>query len=273
MVVARITIAQAGAAQIDPRVVPQLERVGTFVAAVLGQVDAARAREAAADRLREADQLKDKFLAMASHELRTPLTSIRGFSETISRQWEILADEDKLRFLAIVVAQSERLARLVDDLLLLSGVQSGRVALRPIPVRVEYAVEQCLRELGIDDVVVECDPHVRAYADPDHLAQMIANYVSNAMRYGAAPVIVSCASSSNDVTISVTDAGTGVHEEFRPRLFSEFQRERGFIGEHGTGLGLSIVRTLARAYGGDAWHEPNQPTGSKFHVRLPAYRG
>ena len=70
--------------------------------------------------------------------------------------------------------------------------------------------------------------------------------------------------------ITVADGGPGVGDELQPRLFGEFQRDRSAAGSNGPGLGLSIVRTLSRAHGGDAWHEPNVPTGSRFLLRLPA---
>ena len=269
--VARIAVAHAGGDPVERELIGRLERVATFVGAVIGQTDALRRHEAASARLVEADLLKDKFLAMASHELRTPLTSIRGFSETMSRQWEILADEDKLRFLAIVVAQSERLARLVEDVMLLSGIQSGRFELRPIPVRVEHAVERAIREHeGVLEPEATFGVDVRAYVDPDHLQHMLANLLDNAERHGAGPIGVSWDTWGGDVVITVADAGQGVGEELQARLFGEFQHDRGAVGSPGPGLGLSIVRTLARAHGGDAWYEPNVPAGSRFLVRLPA---
>ncbi len=268
--VARISVANAGAHPVQAELVRRLERLATFVGAVIGQSDALHRHEAASARLQEADRLKDKFLAMASHELRTPLTSIRGFSETMSRQWEILADEDKLRFLSIVVAQSERLTHLVDDVMLLSGIQSGRFELRPIPVRVEHAVERAVRELEADtDVDIAYGPDVRVHVDPDHLQHILGNYLDNAVQHGAAPITVSWDTCGSDVLITVADRGAGVSDELLPRLFGEFQRDRGQVISLGPGLGLSIARTLARAHGGDAWYEPNAPTGSRFLVRLP----
>jgi signal transduction histidine kinase len=108
-------------------------------------------------------------------------------------------------------------------------------------------------------------------ADSDRLCQILVNYVSNALRYGTPPVTVVATVEQGWAQVRVDDAGTGVAEEFVPHLFEKFARSGRAKTRYvdGTGLGLAIVRQLARAQGGDAWYEPNQPNGSRFCLRLP----
>lgn len=227
-------------------------------------------------RLQELDRLKNRFVAMASHELRTPLASISGFAATLRTRWHEIEDEDRLSYIRIIDEQGERLARLVDDLLVLSRIESGALDGRPEPVALHHAVEAVIAELdGVEDcnVTIDVDHDVHVVADRDHLEQMLVNYVSNALKYGQCPITISSRPHGTAyVDVLVLDRGTGVPEDVQPLLFEEFVRGRGHAAARipGTGLGLSIVRGLARAQGGDAWHEPNEPSGSIFALRLPS---
>ncbi len=225
------------------------------------------------ERLRELDRLKNRFVAMASHELRTPLASISGFAATLRTRWDDIDDVDRLAYIRIVDEQAARLTRLVDDLLVLSKIESGSLDANPEPVDLRDAVDSALTEFG-EDVAVHVDlpQSVRVVADRDHLEQMLVNYVSNAIKYGDAPITVqSRPHTTAYVDVLVCDAGAGVPDDVAHLLFEEFVRGKGHAAARipGTGLGLSIVRGLARAQGGDAWHEPNEPTGSVFGLRLP----
>lgn len=227
-------------------------------------------------RLQELDRLKNRFVAMASHELRTPLASISGFAATLRNRWHDIEDQDRLSYIRIIDEQGERLARLVDDLLVLSRIESGALDARPEPVVLQDAIASVVTELdGCENCIVTVDVQhgIRVVADRDHLEQMLINYVSNAIKYGQSPITVSARPYGTAyVDVLVLDEGTGVPEDVQPLLFEEFVRGRGHAAARipGTGLGLSIVRGLARAQGGDAWHEPNQPSGAIFALRLPS---
>ena len=192
----------------------------------------------------------------------------------MQRRWESLPDDSKREFVHIIAEQANRLKRLVSDLLTLSRVASGALHTNPEPVQVAAAVEQTLAHRGARDVRVEGaqDPHVRA--DPDHLQQMLVNYLANALRYGSTPIEIAWRAAGEFGEIEVRDAGEGVADEFVPHLFEEFAQTKGTSAEpeSGTGLGLSIVRHLARANGGDTWYERNSPCGAVFGVRLPLER-
>jgi signal transduction histidine kinase len=121
------------------------------------------------------------------------------------------------------------------------------------------------------DVRVACPPDLVAYADADHLWQILANYIENAFKYGAPPVDVSVTERDGWVELRVCDPGPGVADEFVPRLFERFSRGPEAPRQaEGAGLGLSIVRSLAEASGGEAWHEPREPAGACFGVRVPS---
>jgi len=222
------------------------------------------------DELRVADQMKSHFLAMASHELRTPLTAIAGFSDTMLRMWDELSDEDKHRFVSIIDMQSTRLTRLVNDLLMLSRIEGGKLEVRPEEVPVEQVVTEAVRAFADMEVTVRCPRDLLALADPHHLEQILVNYLSNARKYGSAPYAVEVQRMDEWISIAVVDHGDGVREEFVPQLFEKFTQAQPTTDEASSGLGLSIVRGLAEAQGGATWYEPGAPQGSRFLVRVPA---
>jgi PAS domain S-box-containing protein len=226
------------------------------------------------EELEAADRMKDQFLAMANHELRTPLTSISGFTRTLIDLDEQLSRSQQREFLDIIAQQSDRLTRLVDDMLTLSRIELGRAEVRSEEFDAVESVRAALRAADRANVAVkvtEAEPIV-ACADAHQFEQMLLNYVDNALKYGAgSPDCVEVQGDSTSVLVSVADEGPGVPAEFRPALFQRFSRnpEHELSRVPGVGLGLSIVRGLARAQGGDAWYEDNEPRGSRFMLRVP----
>jgi PAS domain S-box-containing protein len=232
--------------------------------------------ERSADELRQAnedllaaDEMKTHFVAVTSHELRTPLTSVLGFARTLRKNWDRLADDARREQIALIEEQAARLSRLVEELLTMSRIDAGALDVHTVEVDVEAAIRQAVAAFGEDGARIEVSETngVRAAADPDHLQQILVNYLANALRHGAPPVRVEASATNGSVEIVVADAGSGVPPAFVPRLFQKFAQARDSGG--GTGLGLSIVRGLAVALGGDAWYEPGSP-GARFGVRLPA---
>jgi signal transduction histidine kinase len=224
------------------------------------------------EELRAADEMKSHFVAVASHELRTPLTSILGFATTLLRFWSRLSDQQRRDHVGIIEEQGRRLSRLVDDLLTLSRIEAGVLETRPEDVPLEKAVMTAVDAFpGLaPDLRVAVDPTIQVTADPDHLQQILVNYLSNALRYGAAPFAVEAAPAGEWVDVRVRDAGPGVPVAFEARLFERFAQAPSVDRAGGTGLGLSIVRGLVETQGGRAWYEPAHPRGSCFAVRLPA---
>jgi signal transduction histidine kinase len=227
------------------------------------------------DELRKLDLLKDQFIALASHEIRTPLTSILGFSSTMIQRWAEISDEDKEAYVKIINDQAERMGQLIDDVLILSRINSGVLRVQRESVIIADVIDQVVQAFGDDKFEVSCPRALRAFVDPRHLNQAIVNYVSNAFKYGAPPVEIYAAHHGEWIEIQVSDHGPGVNEEFRPHLFEEFSRADGGVasGQPGTGLGLSIVRRLMNAQGAEVAYEPNVPNGARFILRLPTPDG
>jgi len=247
-----------------------------FIADVTLRREAEQALKQANDELRRTDELKSQFLAMASHELRTPLTAIEGFTSTMLHRWDELSDDEKVGFLEIVDVQSRRLSQLVDDLLTLSRVESGKLHVDRIAVDLSLLTRRVLRELDLEGrVAVEgADDNVVALADETLLAQIVINFVSNAYKYGQPPFEVVLRENEGWVELSVCDHGPGVPAEFLDHLFEPFARARhDGSAPPGSGLGLSIVRGLAEAQGGDAWYEHAEGAGARFSVRVPRAAG
>ena len=231
--------------------------------------------ERSADELRQAnedllaaDEMKTHFVAVASHELRTPLTGVLGFARTLLSHWDRLPDAERKEQIALIEEQAARLSRLVDELLVMSRIDAGAVEVRAQAVDLPAAVQQAVTSLDATGTVDVAGVNGHAVsADPDHLQQILVNYLANALRHGAPPIRISSRARDGWVELVVEDRGRGVPPEFVPRLFQKFAQARG--AEGGTGLGLSIVRGLARAQGGDVWYEPAAP-GARFGVRLPS---
>jgi signal transduction histidine kinase len=245
---------------------------GAIVAWRLNETARARAGDAIARAVetQQANELKDRFLAMTSHELRTPLTSIAGFATTLTGRWSQLGDAEKLRSVQIIEAQSERLTELIEELLLLSALESGEMRIN----RERVDVSELLRRIvaGFDagpDVVVDAPAGVVWSLDKRYFTQVVENYISNARKYGSPPIVVSATASPRWLELTVADRGRGVPDEFVPQLFEPFRRGLEQPGVHGSGLGLSIVRGIVEALGGDAWYERNRPNGACFKARFP----
>jgi PAS domain S-box-containing protein len=229
---------------------------------------------------RRVEEMKSDFVATVSHELRTPLAAIHGSAMTILRPDLELEDELKSRLLAVIADESQRLAQIVNDLLLASHLDSGRLQLQIEscdPVELARLVVEAARTHLPDNVTVELDadealPSVAA--DPGQLRQVLENLVENAIKYSpdGGTVELRLGRDNGAVSFRVRDEGLGIpHAEHR-RVFEKFYRldpnmTRG-IG--GTGLGLYISRELVRMMGGRIWVESEPDRGSTFTVEIPA---
>jgi signal transduction histidine kinase len=230
----------------------------------------------AGDRLAATNTAIREFLAMVVHEIRTPITVISGYASLLRDAPETFTPAEQVESLSTILLQTERLRRLTDTLLTHEGLEAGAVRPEPEEVCVIEAIDSALAAAGPStaDFKVSCDPGLTARVDPSHLQQVLVNYATNAVKYGAEPYTVTAdlEGDPGTVVIRVIDGGDGVPEEFVPRLFGRFARSemaRIWRGVHGTGLGLSIVAGLLHANDGDAWYEPGQPRGARFCLRLP----
>ena len=222
--------------------------------------------------LAEAARVKDDLLSMASHELRTPLTPILGFLELFEERADNLDDLQR-ETVRSMRRNAVRMMHLVDDLLMVSRAAANVLVAHPEEVTATDLVQPVLDELGDMLAGVELDLHgCRLRVDPQHLQQVVTNLLTNATKYGAAPIEVRAVpTGAGRVTIEVADHGPGVPPDFRPRMWERFeQKDRGDRRTaSGTGLGLAIVRLLAEANGGTVGYRDRVPSGAVFTVELP----
>jgi PAS domain S-box-containing protein len=220
--------------------------------------------------LDRANTLQADVIAMLGHEARQPLALVRLLIESVLAAWEDLPEEVKQSELSRATRATYELGRLLDDVLAMTYVESGRAAGNAVPTRVLEAVDRCLALVPGGVVVqVEVDERLSVLAEPWQLRQMIGNLIGNAAKYGAPPVVVAAQREGELVQISVSDRGPGVPETFVPHLFERFTRVQ-HLGQRGTGFGLYIVRRLAQANRGSVEFRPNKPTGAVFTITLPA---
>jgi signal transduction histidine kinase len=232
------------------------------------------------ERLQEFDRLKDDFVSTVSHELRTPLTSIRAFSEILLDN-PLLEQEERQGYLGTIVDETERLTRLINQMLDLSKLESGRTDwhIEPIDLRKVVATSaQATAQLFRDkDVMLDMDLPERVpmvEADQDRVVQVLVNLLSNAVKFsepGVGQVRVGLVAEDGLVRVDVVDNGPGIDDEDQQVIFEKF-RQGGDTRRNrpkGTGLGLSISREIVDHLGGRLWVESTPGEGATFSFALP----
>ncbi len=232
------------------------------------------------ERLRELDQLKDEFVSSVSHELRTPLTSIRALSEILVDNLDLPAAERE-KYLRIVVEETERLTRLINQVLDMSKLASGAVQWQITEVDLAAVVQdsatacaQLFQQRGAE-LTVSVPPYVPSVsADRDRMVQVVINLLSNAAKFCAEShgrVSVTLHVERDDLQVDVTDDGEGIPPEDQARIFERFQQGPSAHsgGHHGTGLGLPISQEIVRHFGGRLWVRSVPGHGATFSFTVP----
>jgi len=235
---------------------------------------------AANTRLQELDQLKDDFMSSVTHELRTPLTSIRAFSEMLLDDPRMKLD-DRKRFLGIVVSETERLTRLVNQVLDLARIESGRGEWTTGEVNLAELIQQSIettgqlfRDRGAEVKAVIPEGDFQVWADRDRLLQVMLNLLSNAVKFVPADngrITITLTGDPQHYQVSVADNGPGIAADQQEIIFEKFQRgdDDGVITTMGTGLGLPISRQIIEHFGGHLWVESHPGKGAIFSFRMP----
>lgn len=224
-------------------------------------------------------QARTDLVSNVSHELRTPLTAIKGLTETLrDGAVDDLTARDK--FLASIENETDRLIRLVNDLLVLSRADSQALVLHRERFDLEELVHECAEELetGVQRITIQADaPPVWVNADPDRIRQVLMNLLDNALRYSPQneSVNVKIVSDAQGVTVAIQDHGPGIPPADQARVFERFyradkSRARAVNGAHGAGLGLSIAQVLVQAHGGRIALASRAGQGTTVQFTLPA---
>jgi two-component system phosphate regulon sensor histidine kinase PhoR len=239
--------------------------------------------------LRRLETIRKDFVANVSHELRTPLTTIKGYAEALL---DGAKDDPAVapRYLDIILKQTDRLNLILEDLLELSKIESGRVAFKEEPIELRSVVDRTismmkpLADKHRHRLVTSVNLPLPSLAgDEGRLVQVLTNLLDNAIKYTPAGGTITVGgrlvsesgldqAADHMIELSVADTGIGIPEEDRPRVFERFYRVDKARSRElgGTGLGLAIVKHIVEGHGGLVWVEANHPQGSRFVVRLPA---
>jgi signal transduction histidine kinase len=240
--------------------------------------DLARAFNAMAEELSEVDRMRRDLVANVSHELRTPITALQAVLENVLDGVE----EPNPETLRTMLSQVERLGRLVSQLLDLSKLESGNLALHSERFAVRDVLDQAVHESRVNaqatskavslEVAVE-PAGLAVVGDPERVHQVIANLLDNAIRHSPPEgrVVVAARAGHGGVTIEVVDEGPGIPEHEAARVFERFYRSDAARSSAagGTGLGLSIAKWIVDLHGGRIAAEPNRPHGCRMVVSLP----
>jgi len=243
----------------------------------------------ALDELKKLDEMKDSFLSSISHEFRTPLTSIRSFSE-ILLEYEDEDPNTQKEFLHIINSESERLSRLVNDLLDLSQIDSGRMVYRDEVMSLEEVVREAARiqfpslhQKSLRLILDLPSDLPSVLADRDRTKQVIANLLHNAITFSLKEGEIRIEAEALEdegsgepngwILVRVSDQGVGIEEKDLARVFEKFNQGSSDTlrdKPKGTGLGLPISKEIITHYGGDMWVESQKMNGSTFFFTLPA---
>ena len=228
----------------------------------------------------EVERMKNDFVSTVSHELRTPLTSIMG-SLGLIKGGAVGTLPDRLKsMLDIAYSNSDRLVRLINDILDVQKIEAGKMEYRMVPLEIMTLVngavsasEGLARERGIEIKVIESTPEAIIRGDDDRLMQVMTNLLSNAVKFSSRgdSVEIGVSRQNGSLEIKICDQGPGIPEQFRDKIFEKFSRMNSSDGQQvgGTGLGLSISKSIVEQHGGDIGIEPDTGKGATFFFRLP----
>jgi signal transduction histidine kinase len=241
-----------------------LTRLGTVAATLLEQA-------IVRDDLVNAIRLRNEFIALASHELRTPVAAVCGTAATLVGSPRTPGSAQEHELLGVLRDQATRLQALVEQLLDLSRLEAASIRITPKALAVRERTEEIIQAVGgsrAGEIMIHIDPRLRVPADPYAFDRIVSNLIGNACRYGRPPITVTAVANDHHFRFVVEDRGSGVAEDFAPRLFERFTRPVG-SAVPGSGLGLSIAQAYAHAHGGQVSYTEASPHGARFELIVP----
>ena len=233
-------------------------------------------------KLQELDQLKSDFVSTVSHELRTPLATMKEFASIIADEIPGKLNDEQKEYVSIIKGNIDRLTRLINDLLDISKIESGKMELKKRLVNIIELTEDVVLILrpksdgkNISLKTSFQKPMPQIYIDPDKIIQVFTNLIGNAIKFtpNNGEIVVELIDKPEEVECRVTDTGAGILPENLENVFKRFQqfnREAG-AGAKGTGLGLAITKELVNAHNGEVWVESQPGKGTKFAFTLPKH--
>jgi NtrC-family two-component system sensor histidine kinase KinB len=246
--------------------IPVRDAVGKVTAVVSLFRDVTKAREA--------EQLKDDFLSLISHELRTPLTTIQGAASLLLSGGDDLPQEARDALRMDLINESERLSRMLKNMLALSAYQAGRLHIERDPFLIQPVLRQVAREVQArypnHRMALDLPSHLPpAEGDEELMTQVVRNLAENAAKYspGGGTITLGAVATGPEMTVSVRDEGPGIAPEQQERIFERFHRAS--TGTQGMGLGLYLCQRLVEAHGGRIWVESVPGAGTTFRFTIP----
>lgn len=252
----------------------ELEETNQGVLALYAELDVQ------AEQLRQASDLKSRFLSYMSHEFRTPLGSILSIARLLTDELDGPLSEEQHKQVAFITSSARELNEMVGDLLDLAKIEAGRISISPAwfdMLDLFAALRGMFRPIvdsrSVDLILEEPEDFPRLYTDDKKLAQILRNFISNALKFTeSGSVRVSAQLHGNDhVRFCVTDTGIGIPYELQHTLFEDFAQVDSPLQKklRGTGLGLSLCKRFAELLGGEVGMESEPGRGSSFHVTVP----
>ena len=224
--------------------------------------------------------MREEFIAMVTHDLRIPLTSIRGFSEAMGDFWSEMPDAEKKKYVAVILRESKRMSRLVDDFLDLSRFEGDSVELDKSPVDLPALMDRVVETLkgygpGIAFEIRGAADAPLFLAETHQLERVLINLGGNAVKYspeGGTVLFSIEPDGAQGLLFTVRDEGPGIPKEAQTRLFEKFYRVSDEISKRkkGSGLGLTVCKLIVEAHGGTIWVDSEPGKGTAFRFRLPA---
>jgi signal transduction histidine kinase len=219
-------------------------------------------------------RLQDDFVSTISHELRTPLGFIKGYSTSLLRQDTTWDETTQREFLTIIDEETDRLARLIEDMLESARLQSKTLQFKFSPVRLDALARDVAMRINTHHpdmkVTFDLEPIPPIHGDGMRLSQVFENLFSNAIKYAPnSEIVITMRSLADKIRVTFTDNGEGIPEDYLPFLFERFYRVPGERTATGTGLGLYICKQIVIAHHGNIWVESVLDEGTSFIIELP----
>ena len=228
---------------------------------------------------KQTEERKDEFVSMVSHELKTPVTSIKGFTQVLQRRLQKLGEQESLRYLGIMDRQLNKLTKLINDLLDISKMQSGKIAYQEtcfdLTLLLQETVENLQQTIQTHKLLLADPDSVQVQGDRDRIEQVLINLISNAIKYSprADTVIIRVTTDPNakNALVSVQDFGIGIEEADHAKIFERFYQAPDLEGQTypGLGIGLYISQEIVQRHSGRLWLESQKGVGTTFYMGLP----